>query len=202
MQNRIAYTFRVEAIMKPFTAMIIFLSCLSVSAFSQTPAPGYLDLGVGVETTVVTKSGFKLASAFGPTDQFYAVIKIQPLKPGVKYDATFTYEAGTSIYYGQSWVNGDPGKPDWNSFIGIGSGTGGGAKQPGYENKQLFRIDPKSTSAVIYLVVRSDKPWTFTLRVNEAAPGITREMKNKYGYYMVDDHTDGDKRVWLLQLAN
>ncbi|RPJ06796.1 MAG: hypothetical protein EHM28_09375 [Spirochaetaceae bacterium] len=63
---------------------------------------------------------------------------------------------------------------------------------------RIFIVDPRSTENQICLIVRSDKHWTFDFSLSAANPAVNREMKNKYGYYMVDDFTYEGKTTFLL----
>jgi hypothetical protein len=114
-------------------------------------------------------------------------------------DGVYDVKAGgTGISYGLCWVNGNPFLPDWASFVGIGSGTGSGNPQPGYEAYHIFAADSKSTKGVIYFVVRSNKPWRLSFAVGNAKPGVDRDTKNSYGHYAVDDLTRDGTVAYLL----
>jgi hypothetical protein len=73
------------------------------------------------------------------------VLRIAPLDPGRKYEATFSFDAGTDIGYAHAWIDGNPYEKDWASFVGIGTGTGSRELREKQE-KFLFTADPKSTS--------------------------------------------------------
>ncbi len=147
---------------------------------------GYTDAAVGTVQTVTTAAGFKLASAFGPADQFYAVFRIFPLVPGKRYEAILTYDAGTDMGFAHSWVDGDPAAKDWASFVGIGSGTGS-REMKGKEDRFLFTVDAGSTSNVLYVLVRSARPWPIRFAVTDKLSGVNRDSQNRWGYYYVTD---------------
>jgi hypothetical protein len=177
---------------------ILFFAAI-ISGFSQQQPDKFFDLNLNQKAAVNTVAGFTLLhSSFGPKEQYFALLRISGLKPGVKYEATFTFEGGTGINYGMSWAGGNPLAGSWYNFIGLGTGTGSGKIMPGYETKQLFIVDSKSTENQICLVVRSDKPWVFDFSLSVANPAVNRDMKNKYGYYMVDDLTYDGRTTFLL----
>jgi hypothetical protein len=185
--------------MRRFFLFIISLFVIIVCANAE-PKDGINSLKLNEKTTAMTATGIKLPTGFGSPEEFYAVFRVSGLQAGVKYQATIAYDGGTDIYYGMSWLDGNPLLPDWNSFGGIGSGTGSGKVMPGYEQTHLFTTDPKSTKGVIYLVVRSGKPWTIsmTVTVTAAKAGIDRNTKNNYDYYAVEDWTKENTVLFLL----
>lgn len=177
--------------------LLLVCSIFAVPCFA-TEAMKPLDLDLDAKAVIRTVKGFSLHSSFGGPDYYYAVIRIDGLAPGTLYEATITYEAGTGISYAMSWVSGNPLATTWRSLGGLGSGTGTGKSMPGYETKQIFVVGEESTEQVIYLVVRSDKPWEIGFSITDTFSGVTRESKNKYGYFMLDDWTNGGKSVFLL----
>lgn len=182
--------------MKRFVFLLV-LSAGIAGLYAQSVEPMY-KVPVGTRATISTAQGIKLPSSFGNPSEYFAVVQVTDLKPGTKYMATITFEGGTGIYYGMVWVNGNPYIPDWNHFVGIGSGTGSGRLMPGYYIYHIFATDPKSVKDRIYFVVRSDKPWTLDFVVTPAKPGVDRNTKNMYDYYCVDDLTNGDTVSYLL----
>jgi hypothetical protein len=179
--------------------IITMLLSVSTICFAAQPKDAVKVLKLGDRAEYTTAPGLKLPSAFGDPAQNFLVVRITGLKKAVKYQAAFSWEGNTGINYGMTWVDGNPFVKDWRNLGGIGSGTGTGEElRPGYDTYQLFTTDPKSKKSVIYLVIRSDKPWTISLSVSPAAAGISRETKNSYGYYAVDDWTNGDTVTFEL----
>jgi hypothetical protein len=177
---------------------ILFL-LIGAACFAAQPKDALKVLKLVESAEYTTAPGLKLPAAFGDPAQNFLAVKITGLKKGVKYQATFTWEGNTGINYGMSWVDGNPFVQDWRNLGGIGSGTGTGEEaRPGYETYQLFTTDPKSKKSVIYLVIRSDKPWTISLSVAPAKAGVNRDTKNNYGYYTVDDWTREDTVTFEL----
>jgi hypothetical protein len=84
----------------------------------------------------------------------------------------------TEIGYATAWVDGDPAGKDFASFVGNGTGP---------REKFLFTVDPKSTAAFLYLVVRSNKPWRLGVGVSDRASSLTRDSQDTWGYYYVTD---------------
>jgi hypothetical protein len=105
---------------------------------------------------------------------------------GRRYEATLTFDAGTDIGYGMSWIDGDPKNRDSVSFVGIGTGTGT-RELKGKESKFLFTVDAKSTAAFLCLVVRSNKPWDITMALADRPSRANRDSQDKWGYYYVTD---------------
>ncbi|MCX7029988.1 MAG: hypothetical protein NTU62_07690 [Spirochaetes bacterium] len=83
-----------------------------------------------------------------------------------------------------TWLDGDPKSKDSHSFVGIGTGTGT-REMKGKESKFLFTVDPKSTAAFLYLVVRSNKPWDISMGLADRLSGVNRDSQDKWGYYYV-----------------
>jgi len=173
------------------------LTASSTQAKTQTTNTVY-ELKLGQRFTLTTAQGLTLHNSFGGPEYYYTVIRISGLKPNQKYQATLVYEGGSGIFYALSWVDGHPFQKDWRNLGGLGTGTGTGKSMPGYETYHLFQTDAKSTKDTIYLVVRSDKPWTFELLVSEANPSINELTKNSYGYFATADWTEKGKTFFLL----
>jgi hypothetical protein len=157
------------------------LACVAAHA-----APSYVDVAVNSSRQTTTATGFSLPSFFGSAGDHHAVFRFAPLAPGGRYEVTLTYDAGSDIGYGHSWVDGDPMGQDYWSFVGIGTGTGT-RELKGKEDKFLFTVDPRSTSNVLYLVVRSNKPWKLAAALTDRASGLTRDSRDKWGYTYVTD---------------
>jgi hypothetical protein len=118
---------------------------LSIACGAASAAPGYLEVPVNGSRLAETATGAGLPSFFGPSDYNHAVFRLGPFAPGKRYEVTLTFDAGTDIGYGMSWVDGDPWGRDYASFVGIGTGTGT-REMKGKESKFLFTVDAKSTA--------------------------------------------------------
>ncbi|MDQ5984649.1 MAG: hypothetical protein CSYNP_00344 [Syntrophus sp. SKADARSKE-3] len=173
---------------------ILALVCWCTVAAAQD---GIIDVPVNTGKTVTTALGLKgLPSGLGSADAYMAVLRISPLASGKKYEATLTYDAGTDIGYAHAWVDGNPFGKEWISFVGIGTGTGT-REMRGKQDKFLFSIDPKSTSNTLYLVLRTNKPFTFRFGVNDQLSGVTPNSQDRWGYYFVRDF-DADRTAPFL----
>ncbi|MGE0156535.1 MAG: hypothetical protein AB7T17_05865 [Geobacter sp.] len=138
-----------------------------------------------------------LPSFFGPSDYSYAIFRFTGLTPGQRYEATISYESGTDIGYGHSWVDGTPFGTDYRSFTGIGTGTGSGPRRES-QQKFLFTIDPASSCGELYLVLKSSRP--MALRVSLQRPsGVTKDSQDRYGYYYVTDFDLDRSAPFLLK---
>ena len=171
--------------MKRVVALVVL--AWAVACAVAHAAPAYVDVPVNSskQTMTVTNSG--LPQSFGAASDYHAVFRFEPLAPGRRYVVTLAYDAGTDIGFGHSWVDGDPMGKDYASFVGIGSGTGT-REIKGKEDKFLFTVDAKSTSSVLYLVVRSSgKPWKLAASLSEGVSGLSRNSQDKWGYYYVTD---------------
>jgi hypothetical protein len=151
---------------------------------------------VNTERTLTTALGVTgLSSSLGSADQYMAVLKIGPLTPGQRYEATLHYTGGTDIGYAHSWLDGNPFGRNWASFLGIGTGTGSGelrAKQA----KFLFSSASQSTSSALYWVLRSTSgPLTFSFGVSSPS-GVTTNSQDQWGYYYVDDFDASRYSPW------
>jgi hypothetical protein len=154
------------------------------TAFAQS---SITEIPINTEKTVTTVLGVTgLHASFGSPDQYMAVLRIAPFAAGRRYEATLTFDAGTDIGYGYSLVDGNPFGKDWASMIGIGTGTGT-REMKGKQEKCLFTVDPKSTANAIYLVIRTNKPFTFRYGVSDTLSGATPNSQDKWGYYYVSD---------------
>ncbi len=165
------------------------LLCVALSLCSALAQ----DLRPGGEVPLATRTGLQgLASGFGSASDNCAVVKLAPLQAGKRYQLTLTYEAGTDIGYGHSWVDGDPFGKQSRSMVGIGTGTGSRSLS-GKQEIFLFTIDPASSSQAIYLAFRTSKPWNATVRLGDPT-GVTPDTKDRWGYFYVTDF-DREKRA-------
>ena len=156
-----------------------------------------MDIGINTEKTVTTVRGLAgLPSALGSAEDYSAVLRIAPLAPGRKYEATLTFDAGTDIGYAHAWVDGSPYEKEWYSFVGIGTGTGS-RELKGKQEKFLFTIDPKSTSGTLCLALRSNKAFTFRFGVTDKLTGANPNSQDRWGYYYVRDF-DADRTAPFL----
>jgi hypothetical protein len=147
-----------------------------------------VDVPVNTEKSVTTVRGLAgLPSSLGSVEDYRVVLRIAPLRPGMKYEATLTYDAGSDIGYSHAWVDGSPYEKDWASFVGIGTGTGTRELRDKQE-KFLFSINPQSTSSALYLPFRSNKPFTFRFGVSDRLSGKTPNSQDRWGYYFVRDY--------------
>jgi hypothetical protein len=170
------------------------------AVISQPAAQGpWVDVPVNTEKTVTTVQGLAgLPSSLGSAEDYLVVLRIAPLMPGMKYEATLTFDAGTDIGYSHAWVDGNPFQNDWASFVGIGTGTGTREMRDKQE-KFLFSIDPKSTSSTLYLSLRSNKPFTFRFGVSDRLSGVTPNSQDRWGYYFVSDFDANKTSPFLLK---
>ena len=159
----------------------------TAAAVVEAPASGYVDVAPGAEKRTSTTSGWTwLPSYLGGPEGFFAVFRLGPLSAGKRYEATLTFDAGTDIGYGLSWLDGDPKSRDTGSFVGIGTGTGT-REMKGKQAKYLFSVDAKSTAPFLYLLVRSSKPWDVSMALTDRLSGVTRDSQDTWGYYYVSD---------------
>jgi hypothetical protein len=175
---------------------VVLILVLLVSALSASPP--YVDVPPGSLKSTVTQAGYAwMPAGFGGPNAPYAVFRLGPLAAGKAYAVTLTYDAGTDIGYGHSWVDGDPAGKDYASLVGIGSGTGT-RELKGKEDKFLFTVDPKSTSGLLYLVVRSSAPWNLSVGLADRPAGLTRNSQDRWGYYYVTDFDSDRTSPFLL----
>jgi hypothetical protein len=127
----------------------------------------------------------------GGPEGHYVIFRLGPLAPARRYEATMTFDAGTDIGYGHSWIDGDPRGKDFASFVGIGTGTGT-REMKGAEKKFLFTVDPKSTTAFVYVVLRSNKPFDLSMGLSDRLSGVTPNTQDRWGYTYVTDF-DADR---------
>ena len=91
-----------------FSFWVVF--CASTT-FAQT---GLTDVPINQEMTITTALGVTgLPSSLGSAEDYMAVLRIAPLMAGVRYEVTLTFDAGTDIGYGHSWLDGNPFQSDW-----------------------------------------------------------------------------------------
>jgi hypothetical protein len=165
---------------------------------AEAAASGYIDVAPGQVKKAATTSGWTwMPNWLGGPDSFYVVYRLGPFTAGSRYEATLTFDAGTDIGYGISWLDGDPKNRDSLSFVGIGTGTGT-REMKGAEAKYLFSVDPKSTAAFLYLVVRTNKPWDHAMGLADRLSGVTRDSQDKWGYYYVTDFDFSKNSPFLL----
>jgi hypothetical protein len=169
---------------KTFLSVVAILMLLVSALFASPP---YVDVQPGSVKSTVTQAGYSwMPGGFGGPNQLYAVFRLGPLAAGQAYAVTLTYDAGTDIGYGHSWVDGDPAGKDYASLVGIGTGTGT-RELKGKEDKFLFTVDPKSTSNLLYLLVRSSQAWNLSVGLAGRPAGLTRDSQDRWGYYYVTD---------------
>ncbi|MBM4271539.1 MAG: hypothetical protein FJ139_05195 [Deltaproteobacteria bacterium] len=178
-----------------FTVIAFGIVFYLTSASAKT---GYVDIPVNSIQQVTTMSGVGLPPSYGGTGEFHAVFKIFPVVPGKRYEATLTYHAGDNIGYGISFGDGDPSVRDSVSFVGIGHGTGSRVMKD-KEEKFLFSISPQSTSNVLYVVVGSHRPLNIRFSVTDRPSGVTKESKDRWGYFYVTDFHDRGTAPFLLK---
>jgi hypothetical protein len=187
------------AAMKPLVKFLLLFLCLALyesMAFAQS---GLVDVPVNTEKTVTTIQGVAgLPSGLGSAEDYVVILRIAPLAPGTKYEATLTYDAGTDIGYGHAWVDGNPFTSDWASFVGIGTGTGTRELRDKQE-KFLFTIDPQSTANTLYLCLRTNKPFTFRFSVSDKLTGVNPNSQDRWGYYFVRDFDTDKTSPFLLK---
>ncbi len=149
------------------------------------------ELRHGGEVVLSTRPGVQgLASAFGSPSDPCGVVRLVGLQPGKRYQVTLTFEAGSDIGIGHSWVDGDPFSREWRSFVGIGGGTGS-RHLPGKQEVYLFTVDPASTASTLTLPFRTSRPWQATVRLGDPS-GVTPDSRDRWGYTYVTDF-DRDK---------
>ena len=169
------------------TAPFLLTRGAAAAPVAEVRASEYTDVVPGREVRVSTTGGWTwMPSYLGGPDAVYAVFRFGPLAAGRRYEATLTFDAGTDIGYGMSWIDGDPRNRESVSFVGIGTGTGT-REMKGKESKFLFTVDAKSTAAYLYLVLRSSKPWDITMALADRLSGVSRDSQDKWGYYYVTD---------------
>ena len=169
---------------KTFLSVVATLMLLASALFASPP---YVDVQPGSVKSTVTQAGYSwMPGGFGGPNQLYAVFRLGPLAAGKAYALTLTYDAGTDIGYGHSWVDGDPAGKDYASLVGIGSGTGT-RELKGKEDKFLFTVNPKSTSNLLYLLVRTSQAWNLSVGLADRPSGLSRDSQDRWGYYYVTD---------------
>jgi len=184
---------------KPLVKSLLFFLCVGLYEGKALAQSGLVDVPVNTEKTVTTVQGLAgLPSSLGSAEDYLVVLRIAPLMPGMKYEATLTFDAGTDIGYSHAWVDGDPFQNDWASFVGIGTGTGTREMRDKQE-KFLFSIDPKSTSNTLYLSLRSNKPFTFRFGMSDRLSGVTPNSQDRWGYYFVSDFDANKTSPFLLK---
>ncbi len=183
--------------MKRVVALVVLAWAVACAVAHSVPA--YVDVPVSSSKQAATAASFGLPPSFGAPSDYHAVFRFAALEPGKRYVVTLTYDAGTDVGFAHSWVDGDPMAKDFASFVGIGSGTGT-RELKGKEDKFLFTVDPKSTSNVLYLVMRSSgKPWKLAVSLNDGASGLTRNSQDRWGYYYVTDFDFDRTAPFLLK---
>ena len=181
----------------PSPRVLALLVCvaLAIGGSAACAAPKHVEVPMNGSRQAETVAGYGLPSYFGPADYHYAVFRLGPLSPGRRYEATLTFDAGTNIGYGTSWVDGDPSGKEYASFVGTGTGTGT-REMISKEAKYLFTVDAKSTAPFLYLVVSSNRPWKLGVSVTDRLSGANPSTQDKWGYYYVTDF-DADRTLAL-----
>ncbi|MGV8057475.1 MAG: hypothetical protein AB2L12_05505 [Smithellaceae bacterium] len=183
--------------MKKIIYITVFFLTIIGFTTTVTAKTGFVDVPVNSAVQTRTITGIGLPPAYGPPEHFYTVLRIYPLVPGKRYEATLTYDAGTDMGYAYNWQDGDPTTKDSVSFVGIGSGTGS-RELKNKEERFLFTVDPKSTSNVLYVIVRSYKVWDIRFAVTDKLSGVTRDSQDRWGYYYVTDFDFSKTSPFLL----
>jgi len=186
--------------MKTLMNSLLFFFCMILfegTAFAQS---GLVDVPVNTEKAVITAQGLQgLPPALGTPDDYRVILRIAPLRPGVKYEATMTYDAKADMGgYSQSWVDGNPFQKDWASFLGIGTGTGS-LEMRGKQEKFIFTIDPKSTSDALYVTLSTKYAFSFRFGVTDRLSGVTVNSQNRWGHYYVKDFDTARYSPFLLK---
>jgi hypothetical protein len=187
------------ASMRTLLKFLVILLCIVCCGGNAAAQGRFVDVGVNIEKTVTTVRGLAgLPSALGSAEDYHVVLRIAPLDPGRKYEATFSFDAGTDIGYAHAWIDGNPYEKDWASFVGIGTGTGSRELRDKQE-KFLFTVDPKSTSNTLYVALRSNKPFTFRFGVTDRLSGVNPNSQDRWGYYFVKDFDADRTSPFLLK---
>jgi len=185
--------------MKTLVKSLLLFFCVILCEGMASAQSGFVDVPVNTEKTVTTARGLTgLPSGLGSAEDYMVILRIAPLRPGMKYEATLTYDAGSDIGYSHAWVDGSPFEKDWASFVGIGTGTGSRELRDKQE-KFLFSINPQSTSSTLYLALRSNKPFTFRFGVSDRLSGATPNSQDRWGYYFVQDFEANRASPFLLK---
>ena len=182
--------------MRDSLRIVVVSLALLLAAVFAVPEALVVDVPVGSAQAVTTATGAGVHSSFGSADEYFAVFRLFPVVPGKRYEATLTYDAGGDMGYGLAWMDGNPATRDWANFVGIGSGTGT-REMKGAELKYLFSVAPQSSSNVLYVLVRSAKPWPIRFALTDRPTGVTPDSQNRWGYYYVSDF-DADKYAPFL----
>ena len=182
---------------KIISAAVTFLTILGITTAAAAKT-GFVDVPVNSVQQTTTITGIGLPPSYGPPEHFYTVFRIFPLVPGKRYEAMLTFDAGTDMGYGHNWQDGDPTTKDSVSFVGIGTGTGS-REMKGKEERFLFTIDSRSTSNVLYVIVRSYRAWNIRFAVTDKLSGVTRNSQDRWGYYYVTDFDFSKTSPFLLK---
>ncbi|MEI8225979.1 MAG: hypothetical protein WCG82_08625 [Bacteroidota bacterium] len=176
---------------------VIFLAIICCATITSAET-GFVDVPVNSVKQTTTKTGLGLPPSYGPPEHFYTVFRIFPLVPGKRYEATLTFDAGTDMGYAHNWQDGDPASRDSVSFVGIGTGSGS-REMKNKEERFLFTVDPQSTANVLYVIMRSHKPWNIRFSVTDRLSGVTRDSQDRWGYYYVTDFDFNKTSPFLLK---
>jgi hypothetical protein len=188
--------------MKTLLKSIVILLCISVSISIAAAQESFVNIDINTEKTVTTAPGLAgLPAAFGSAEEYKVVLRISPVKPGRKYEATITFDAepDNTIHYAHAWVDGNPFTNDWHSFAGIATGTGTRDVKRGRQEKFLFTIDSKSTSNTLYVPLRSNKPFTFRFHVTDKPTGVNPNSLDRWGETYVKDFDANRAAPFLLK---
>lgn len=182
---------------------ILFISLLALCCTSTMIAQEqFLDIHINSEKSVTTSLGLiGLSESFGSPDEYKIILRISQLKPGQRYEATITYDAGpeNSIHYSHGWVDGNPYANNWHSFIAIATGTGDREAKKGKQDTFIFTIDPKSTSNTLYIPLRSNKPFSFRFSITDSLTGVNPNSLDRWGETYVKDFDEIKAAPFILQ---
>jgi hypothetical protein len=178
--------------------LVVFTFVVAGNAIAAAQGQ-FVDIGVNMEKTITASQNLAgLPAGLGSAQDYCVVLRIAPLVSGRKYEATFTFDAGTDIGYAHAWIDGNPFEKDWASFVGIGTGTGS-RELRGKQEKFLFSVDPQSTSNTLYVALRSNKPFTFRFGVTDKPSGVNPNSQDRWGYYFVKDFDTDRIAPFLLK---
>ena len=176
--------------------VVLCVTCFCCAAAAQGQV---VDIAVNTEKAVTTVRGLAgLPPAPGSAQNYAAVLRIAPLAHGHRYEATFTFDAGTEIGYAHTWMNGSPYEKNWESLVGTGTDTGSRELKDKQE-KFLFTIDGKSSTNTLYIDMRSNKPFTFRFGVTDRLTGVTPDSRDTWGYFFVKDFDADGFSPFLLK---
>jgi len=188
--------------MKIFLNLIAILFCISIIISNAAAQENFVNIDVNSEKIVTTAPDLVgLPAAFGSAEEYKVVLRIAPVNPGQKYEATITFDAepNNTIHYAHAWVDGNPFTNNWHSFAGIATGTGTRDLKRGKQEKFLFSIDSKSTANTLYIPLRSNKPFTFRFSVTDKLTGVNANSSDRWGESYVKDFDANRAAPFLLK---